>query len=507
MATIYSLICWGGSSGKSVAVSSSTDYVTLTNHGLHDATGVAFTSGTIPTVSGTALSLNTTYYSKSISSSTFELYYDSGLTSKIDFTSTGYSLIMKSAYYLGLPDVSRWGGGIYEGLLAWSTGRSSASSFDMEVAEIGMGFVETGGVTINIPSAGINITTLVNGARSSGFHNGVPGTGYILSNASASGSTITTVKANSVVDGITCRITGAGYGPSGVIFNGATGSIVKNCFLYRTTYNNAGYGVSANAQLVSVINCVIYGFGAGVYKGSACYFGTYANNIITGCNNGFSAYVANGQYGNYYNNIVIKNYTTNYSSNTGYTAANNAGESDGVGGYIGGAPWGLNSVALLTSDFASYDVTYPYLSDFYPASDSAPQVDSGTDYYARYDYDITDAEVPNYKNGDPEYVDLGCYEYDHGYGPHPMSTTLTFQGVVAGSEIRIYRNSDNVEIAGVESCDANHAFTLTTGHGSACTIKIVNLAYRIQYFQYTIPSESVSLPIEQEPDRWYSNPV
>jgi hypothetical protein len=97
MATVYSLICWGGKNGKSVTVSSTTDYVTLTDHGLRDATGVAFTSGTLPTVSGAALALNTTYYSKSISSSTFELYYDSGLTSKINFTSNGSTLVMKSA--------------------------------------------------------------------------------------------------------------------------------------------------------------------------------------------------------------------------------------------------------------------------------------------------------------------------------------------------------------------------------------------------------------------------
>ena len=39
MATIYSLICWGGKDGKAVTCAT-TDIITLTNHGLRDGTGV-----------------------------------------------------------------------------------------------------------------------------------------------------------------------------------------------------------------------------------------------------------------------------------------------------------------------------------------------------------------------------------------------------------------------------------------------------------------------------------
>lgn len=34
MATVYSLVCWGGRTGKTVSISASTDVVTLTRHGV-----------------------------------------------------------------------------------------------------------------------------------------------------------------------------------------------------------------------------------------------------------------------------------------------------------------------------------------------------------------------------------------------------------------------------------------------------------------------------------------
>ena len=38
------------------------------------------------------------------------------------------------------------------------------------------------------------------------------------------------------------------------------------------------------------------------------------------------------------------------------------------------------------------------------------------------------------------------------------TTTVTFDGVMAGSEIHVYL-PDGTELTGVESCDANHALT------------------------------------------------
>jgi len=86
---------------------------------------------------------------------------------------------------------------------------------------------------------------------------------------------------------------------------------------------------------------------------------------------------------------------------------------------------------------------------------------------------------------------------------------LTFDGVNANSEIRIYRNSDSTETAGVELCDANHVFAGVPyyGTGQVCTVRIVHPDYKIKEFTYTIPGVDQTIPIQQEPDRWYSNPA
>jgi hypothetical protein len=87
--------------------------------------------------------------------------------------------------------------------------------------------------------------------------------------------------------------------------------------------------------------------------------------------------------------------------------------------------------------------------------------------------------------------------------------TLTFDGVNANSEIRIYRNSDGTETAGVELCDANHVFAGVPyfGTGQVCTVRIVHPEYKIKEFTYTIPGVDQTIPVQQELDRWYSNPI
>jgi len=183
---VYSLICWGGRTGKSVTAATATDLVTLTNHGLRNATGVAFTSGTLPTVADAALALNTIYYAKYIAANTFELYYDVALTSKINFTSTGSALLMKSAYLLGLADLSRWGSSgserIYNGLNAWYTARNTlATEYDPEVCEIGMAWDDIGtNFSILSKAPYTLLVSSVNGVRSDAYHAGAINTGYIF---------------------------------------------------------------------------------------------------------------------------------------------------------------------------------------------------------------------------------------------------------------------------------------------------------------------------------------
>jgi hypothetical protein len=88
--------------------------------------------------------------------------------------------------------------------------------------------------------------------------------------------------------------------------------------------------------------------------------------------------------------------------------------------------------------------------------------------------------------------------------------TVTFEGINANSEIRVYL-PDGTEAAGVENCDADHVLTwgaYAPGNANnTVTIRIVHPDYEIQEFTYTVRVGDQSLPIQQLPDRWYSNPA
>ena len=90
------------------------------------------------------------------------------------------------------------------------------------------------------------------------------------------------------------------------------------------------------------------------------------------------------------------------------------------------------------------------------------------------------------------------------------STTVTFTGVIATSEIRVFIGE--TEIAGTESASANQAlvwpYYAPGNSNNDVTVRIVHPDYRMKEFVYTtLPQITQALPIQQERDRWYSNPA
>lgn len=90
------------------------------------------------------------------------------------------------------------------------------------------------------------------------------------------------------------------------------------------------------------------------------------------------------------------------------------------------------------------------------------------------------------------------------------TTTVTFSGVNAGSEIRVYLPDGSVA-DGIETCSDNQALAWSVyapgSTNNTVTVRIVNMAYKIKEFSFTSTVGTVSLPIQQEPDPWYSNPA
>lgn len=90
------------------------------------------------------------------------------------------------------------------------------------------------------------------------------------------------------------------------------------------------------------------------------------------------------------------------------------------------------------------------------------------------------------------------------------TTTVTFSGVNAGSEIRVYL-PDRTEVAGIETCAANQVLSWSVyapgSPNNTVTVRIVSMAYKIIEFDFDITVGAVTLPLEQRPDPWYSNPA
>ena len=89
------------------------------------------------------------------------------------------------------------------------------------------------------------------------------------------------------------------------------------------------------------------------------------------------------------------------------------------------------------------------------------------------------------------------------------TTTVTFDGVHAGSEIRVCL-SDGTEIAGVEDCLADHVLSwsvYTYGNPNNVVRVVINhLDYGIKEFFYTSKAGAQSIPVQQDLDIFFNNP-
>lgn len=92
----------------------------------------------------------------------------------------------------------------------------------------------------------------------------------------------------------------------------------------------------------------------------------------------------------------------------------------------------------------------------------------------------------------------------------PVGTaTVTFSGVNAGSEIRVYL-PDATEAVGIETSAANQVLSWSVyapgSPNNTVRIVIIHPSYKIKEFTYTATAGSQNIPVQQEPDKWYSNP-
>lgn len=112
----------------------------------------------------------------------------------------------------------------------------------------------------------------------------------------------------------------------------------------------------------------------------------------------------------------------------------------------------------------------------------------------------------------------GRFEVNHGesYARQLLptdptgTTTVTFTGVNANSEIRVYL-PDGTEVAGIENCAADQVLSWSVysagSPNNVVAIRVVNWLYDIKEFTFTSTLGSVVLPIQQKRDKWSLNPA
>lgn len=337
MATVYSLVCFGGLSGKTVTFTDAGDVVNLTNHGLRQGvTGIVFsTTGSLPT----GITAGTTYYPRDgADDNKFTIYPTKADamagTNQVTFTGTGSGThTVKSANMLSA-DLSRYGDTlVYDSLYSMNNARSAVLLYgDEEIVEIIDAFTEyrTGTTLFSVKRARATITTLVNGVRSEGFHAWKQSSGYILlgnhpQNQLELGSF------DLVIDGISVTYNSSSSSANMAAISQNTGGVnctVRNCLITSPGTGNIR-GISIGTGM-KVYNNVIAGLNgsAGVaafYTGGGAGSLVY-NNLAAKNDVGFLA--TSTSQGIFFNNISVGN-TVNWGFRPAYTAAyhaNNAGE-------------------------------------------------------------------------------------------------------------------------------------------------------------------------------------
>ena len=83
------------------------------------------------------------------------------------------------------------------------------------------------------------------------------------------------------------------------------------------------------------------------------------------------------------------------------------------------------------------------------------------------------------------------------------SVSVTLTGLIAGTRIKAYRQSDNTELAGVES--SGTSFTASLRAGEDVTFRLISLARVPLEFDLTVPGTDTTIPVSQQIDRVYEN--
>jgi hypothetical protein len=512
MATVYSLICFGGRTGKTVTMTIANPCaVTSAAHGLQDGTGVVFsTTGALPT----GVTSGTTYYTRSTAADTFNLYDTSahaisgGTTGRVISTgSQSGTHTIKSAVRNGFTTAQllRYGTAgserIYDGLSSMLSSRGGVSAqYDTEIVEIADAFTDScGAQTLAMVRAETIIAPEIEGVKSAAWHDGTISTGYQLKLTASFGIGIditgyrhTIRDINIISSANSCQL---------FRFMGMYNTI-DNCFLIGT-YGQAQTGLNASGAANNFRNNVVLYMWKGVVPLTSTTVGNViANNIVAKGETGFFGGTNAG--GFYYNNLSVGNTTANWTAQTGINdAVNNFGISTDTGA---NTPWykGTDtSKKTLTANNTTF-VDYAG-NNLRPASVTAPQVDNGVVVVGMSPADIAGDLKPSYNNGGAEAWDGGAFEFDNGFGLPPTTVDVTVTGLIDGSRLKIKTVSGGTSLYNGIVSGTSVTFSQVVGGDTLVDIYArkgtATPYYEPEYTRATISATAgLDLALSQSPD-------
>lgn len=499
MATIYSLVCWGGSAGKTATMTiASPCVVTITNHGLRDGTGIVFsTTGVLPT----GITAGTTYYTRQVTNANSFHLYDTQANAENTASTTGRvntsgtqsgTHTAKSAYYLGLSDTSRWGSRIYAGIWAWKDARGPVcSQYDIEVCELGEAFAELTDKQWNSAGSAVSGDTqalasakniiisktggevdatgeYVGGTRTGAWHDGVEPTGiYLPANKGYIIYPIGFVTGSPALNLRRYRDTVDGFSiwsdTSGGLWWGiyvGKGSQRINAMMVSYNGNSGTTSIEVNAPNGVISNNFCRTSGAGAI---GCVFansdGTLViGNLFTGGTYGIYSGGSSAK-GFFYNNIAIGNTNDWYGDTSSVEGASNNGGDAGEAWMIG---TGAVRYTVATTDFVNYSGR-----NFRPAAITSPQVEQGAAPYGAPLTDLEDNVRPSYSGS--------------SYG-----TAVTAGSFVTGLSYTI-ASAGTTNFTLIGAADSNVGTTFkATGAGTGTGTATLNAKMDIGPFEYDL---------------------
>lgn len=422
-----------------------------------------------------------------------------------------YSLVCNNGeagdYWINESNKSRYGTTgnyrCYASIANWYTSRQAqAGAMDTEVLHIGDAFIDS--ITSQLlldyttfPCVAIEITTLIDGTRSAGFHNGNVNAGYILNVNAGYIPGVYVRRSNVKLDGINALCTHAGSfpirfrdGAFHVISNNISkaiedgfrmqcdASLIYNNIAYECNtrgFNFEAYGLEyCNAYNNAAINCA----GTGFYGAGSPLYGTYSNNYAFGCGVNWSG-------------------PPSAPSNEGMNS--NFGEA-------GDVPWDTSATSqstLTSADFIDIANNDARLSS------NSKLIDVGVSIYGGVEQDMLGGVRPAYETSDevPRIWDVGPFEYDKGYGPPAEQFTFTLENIPVGAEVRIYIADPVIgvigttELSGTESWaggDYSYIYQHTGDIDIAVQVISDNYVESVTYYTLIRGNQTIPLVLTKE---------